>query len=30
MAEVLVFDDVLNATDRQGVEGYLIAKYALT
>ena len=30
MAEVLVFDDVLNATDRSNVEGYLIAKYALT
>ena len=30
MAEVLVFDDALNATDRSNVEGYLIAKYALT
>ncbi len=30
MVEVLVFDDVLNATDRSNVEGYLIAKYALT
>ena len=29
MAEVLVFDDALNATDRSNVEGYLIAKYAL-
>ncbi len=30
MAEVLVFDDVLNASDRSNVEGYLLAKYALT
>jgi hypothetical protein len=30
MAEVLIFDDVLNATDRSNVEAYLIAKYALT
>ena len=30
IAEVLVFDDALNATDRSNVEAYLIAKYGLT
>ena len=30
IAEVLVFDDMLGAGDREGVEGYLFAKYALT
>jgi hypothetical protein len=27
IAEVLVFDDVLSATDRENVEAYLSAKY---
>ena len=29
MAEVLVFDDVLSASDRENLEAYLMAKYGL-
>ena len=29
IAEVLVFDDVVSASDREDVEAYLMAKYGL-